>query len=64
MRVVVKCKNCGIVWERITAFYDGTVELTEDLQYVCPKCSSNWCEPYNDSQALEKRVASLAQTED
>ena len=38
----VKCKNCGIKWERVVAY--GDLELTVDLQYNCPKCGSNWYE--------------------
>jgi len=45
MRQIVKCKNCGIMWVRVTAQYDGeTVELTENLMYNCPNCNSNYYE--------------------
>ena len=43
MRVPVKCKNCGIYWERVTAQYPPS-EMNEDLQYNCPQCGSNWYE--------------------
>ncbi len=43
MKILVKCKNCGIKWVRVTVF-GSDLELTEDLQYNCPKCGSNWCE--------------------
>ncbi len=43
MRIPVKCKNCGIKWLRVIVF-GVNLELTEDLQYNCPKCGSNWCE--------------------
>ncbi len=42
MKTIVKCLNCGITWVRIIAY--GDLELTEDLQYNCPACGSNWCE--------------------
>ena len=42
MRMLVKCLNCGIRWERVTSEYDGeTIERTEDLMYNCPACGSN-----------------------
>jgi len=44
MREPVKCKNCGIKWLRVTTFGTDTV-LIENLQYLCPNCHSNWCEP-------------------
>ena len=45
MRNVVKCLNCGIKWERVTAQYDGeTMELAENLMHNCPNCNSNWYE--------------------
>ncbi len=40
MREPVKCKNCGIKWLRVTAFGCESV-MTEDLQYLCPKCGKN-----------------------
>jgi Zn finger protein HypA/HybF involved in hydrogenase expression len=41
----VKCKNCGLKWIRITPMDNpGGVVLNDDLQYYCPKCSSNWYE--------------------
>ena len=43
MRQPVRCLNCGMKWLRVTTWGD-VLELTEDLQYYCPKCSSNWCE--------------------
>ncbi len=43
MRQPVVCKNCGLKWLRVTVF-GSELELTEDLQYLCPKCNSNWCE--------------------
>ena len=44
MRVIVICKNCGLKWVHVTSF-GPEIELTEDLQYCCPSCSSNWYEP-------------------
>ncbi len=45
MRQIVKCLNCGIKWERVTAQYDGEcLELTENLMYNCPSCNSNYYE--------------------
>lgn len=41
MRTPVKCENCGVKWERVTVF-GPNLELTEDLQYNCPNCGSNW----------------------
>ena len=47
MREIVKCLNCGLKWERITALYDGvTIELAENLMYNCPNCSSNYYETF------------------
>jgi len=43
MRIPVICKNCGLKWLRVTVF-GSELELTEDLQYNCPKCGSNWYE--------------------
>lgn len=43
MRTPVKCKNCGIKWLQVTHF-GPDIEFTEDLQYNCPKCGSNWHE--------------------
>lgn len=48
MREVVKCLNCGLLWQRVIAF-GLNVELNEDLMYNCPKCGSNWYEPYYSS---------------
>lgn len=47
MREPVVCKNCGLKWLRVTVF-GPNLELTEDLQYFCPKCGSNWCEPIKE----------------
>ncbi len=53
MRIPVKCKNCGLKWLRVTAF--GTdLELTENLQYNCPKCGSNWYELADESEMETK----------
>ena len=41
MRQTVKCKNCGIIWVRVTSF-GSELELLEDLVYFCPACHSNW----------------------
>ena len=40
--MLVRCKNCGILWERVTEWDNpgGTV-LDTDICKVCPKCSSN-----------------------
>lgn len=49
MREIVKCLNCGMKWVRVTAPYDGeTLEMTENLQYNCPKCNSNYYEPIQE----------------
>ena len=58
MRIPVRCKNCGLKWLRVTAFFPP-LELTEDLQYNCPKCGSNWFEPIEESEievGIEKIV--------
>ncbi len=47
MRQIVKCKNCEITWERITAF-GSNIELTVDLMYNCPACGSNYYEPVEE----------------
>ena len=47
MRETVKCKNCGIVWVRVTAQYD--LEMTENLMYNCPNCHSNWYEGVDET---------------
>ena len=52
MRIPVLCKNCGLKWIRVTAF-GSTLELTEDLQYNCPKCGSNWCEEIQEQEVEE-----------
>lgn len=41
MRTPVKCKNCGIKWVRVIAEYPP-LEMIADLQYLCPKCGSNY----------------------
>jgi len=46
MRQVVKCKNCGIVWERVTT--QGDEELADDLMYECPNCNSNYYELWEE----------------
>ncbi len=47
MRETVKCLNCGIKWERVTARYDGEmIELNENLQHNCPNCNSNYYKPW------------------
>ncbi len=49
MREVVKCLNCGVKWERVTAQYDGeTIELADNLMYNCPNCASNWYKPFDE----------------
>lgn len=53
MRIPVKCKNCGIKWERVIAFGNlSDLELTVDLQYNCPKCGSNWYEEIKDEREV------------
>lgn len=52
MRVIVKCLNCGITWERVTTF-GGNIELTEDLMHNCPNCNSNHYEPVESTQEKE-----------
>jgi len=55
MRQVVKCLNCGLLWERVTSQYDGeTIELTENLMYNCPNCNSNYYETALFEQAVEE----------
>lgn len=60
MREIVKCLNCGIIWQRVTAF--GVIsELNDDLMYNCPKCGSNWYETYNpEAQLAHDKVAQLS----
>ena len=51
MREIVRCLNCGIKWMRVIAYYDGTLELTEDLQYDCPACKSNYYKREQEEEA-------------
>ncbi len=52
MQIPVKCLNCGTKWLRVTI--QGTQnEATENLQYECPKCSSNWCRLLSDEEIKE-----------
>ena len=53
MREIVKCLNCGIVWQRIICFGEP-LELTENLMYNCPKCGSNYYEAYEPSTTQER----------
>ncbi len=48
MRTPVICKNCGLKWVRVSA-WGGISEPNEDLQYYCPRCSSNWYEPVTEA---------------
>ena len=48
MNTPVMCKNCGMKWLRVTIRLGEHTEFTEDLQYNCPKCGSNWCEPIKE----------------
>ena len=48
MRTPVICKNCGLKWLRVIS-WGSNLELIDDLQYYCPKCSSNWCEEITDT---------------
>ncbi len=50
MRIVVKCLNCGIKWERVTSF-GSNIELNDDLMYNCPSCGSNY---YEVDEAIAK----------
>ena len=43
MRIPVKCKNCGIKWERVIPM-GSSLEFNWDIQLNCPKCGSNWYE--------------------
>ena len=47
MRQLVGCLNCGLKWVRVTA-WGSTTEPTEDIQYYCPKCGSNYFKPIED----------------
>ncbi len=58
MRITVKCNNCGIYWQRVTACGEP-LEFTDNLQYNCPKCGSNWYDPMDEKVAkaiLNKKV--------
>ena len=58
MRVPVKCKNCGLKWLRVTVFGEVS-EFTDDLQYRCPHCGSNWYEEIDAKNATSNFTDTL-----